>query len=155
MRHRVTLDEGVVDIGLVYTFISRLVKPFENWAAFKTGVIDADGEILVPKRERDAEQKKSFQMFDLLVLKLKKLLAKVPGGQTRLATFGAALWLVTESGAVGNEDALELMTEKQIDGAVDEYCDWYDSGGKQLLTEMMETKRMRSSVFLREITEGR
>ena len=31
-----------------------------------------------------------------MVLKLKKLLAKVPGGQTRFATYAAALWLVKE-----------------------------------------------------------
>ena len=33
----------VVDLYLVYSFIRRLVTPFEKWDAFKTGVIDNKG----------------------------------------------------------------------------------------------------------------
>jgi hypothetical protein len=41
---------------------------------------------------------------------LKKLLGKIPGGQTKLATYAAALWLIKE----GNENADEALMEEQL-----------------------------------------
>ena len=41
---------GVIDIYLVYQFLRRLATPFEKWDAYKTGVIDKEGKILVDKR---------------------------------------------------------------------------------------------------------
>ena len=77
----------VVDLFLVFSFIKRLVTPFNKWAAFKEGIIDAKGNILVPRRDfTKASQRKAFGIFDQLILNLKKLLAKLPGGQTRLAS---------------------------------------------------------------------
>ena len=43
---------GVVDIFLVYQFLRRLATPFEKWEAFKTGVIDKEGKVIIGKRER-------------------------------------------------------------------------------------------------------
>lgn len=96
----------VVDLFLVYQFIKRLATKFESWEAFKTGVIDADGNIIIDKKNRTPEQKASFGKYDLMILKLKKLLAKVPGGNTRLGTYAAALWLIKEQN--------ELPTEQQL-----------------------------------------
>lgn len=86
----------IVDLYLVYQFIKRLATKFETWEAYKTGVIDAEGNIITPKKDRTPEQRKSFGKYDLMILKLKKLLAKVPGGNTRLGTYAAALWLIKE-----------------------------------------------------------
>ena len=99
----------VVDLYLVYSFIRRLVTPFEKWDAFKTGVIDNKGNVLIAKRDRDIEQRKSFAVFDLMILKLKKLLSKVPGGSSRLATYAAALWLIKEWNHFGDQGS--LLTE--------------------------------------------
>ena len=68
---------GVVDIFLVYQFLKRLATPFEKWDAFKEGIIDKEGNILMKKRERTTPaQKKAFQIFDLMILKLKRLMGK-------------------------------------------------------------------------------
>lgn len=87
---------GVVDAFLVYQFVRRLATPFNKWEAFKTGVIDDKGKIITPPKERTAEQKKSFKLYDVMLLNMKKLLAKIPGGSSRIATFAAALWLLNE-----------------------------------------------------------
>ena len=103
---------SVVDIFVIYQFLRRLTTPFEKWEAFKAGVIDKDGNITIPSKNRDRAQKESFQKFDLLVMKLKKLLAKVPGGSTRLASFAAALYLIKE-----NDEAIEFadtLTEDDL-----------------------------------------
>ena len=102
----------VVDIFLIYQFLRRLTTPFEKWEAFKAGVIDRDGNILIPAKDRDRKEKESFGKFDLMVLKLKKMLAKVPGGSTRLASFAAALYLIKEG-----DEAIEFadtITEDEL-----------------------------------------
>ena len=108
---------GVVDLFVVYQFIRRLATPFNKWEAFKTGVIDARGNILVKPGMRDKKQLDSFKIFDVMILKLKRLLEKLPGGKTRLASYAAALFLVKEDWA--NKTETEILTESN-----DQYLDY-------------------------------
>lgn len=100
---------------MVYQFLKRLVTPFNQWDAFREGVIDERGNILIKSKDRHTlSQKRSFGKFDLLVLKLKKLLEKVPGGRTRLASYGAALFLIKEDWEkLSFEDIEELNIEQK------------------------------------------
>ena len=100
----------IVDLYLVYQFLKRLTMSFDTWPSFKTGVINDKGEILIKKQNRSREQNNSFGKFDLMILKLKKLLAKIPGGSTKLASYAAALWLIKEN----NEHADEALMEQQL-----------------------------------------
>ena len=50
----------VVDLFLVYQFIRRLATPFNKWKAYEDGVIDANGKILVKKKDRDSKQNKAW-----------------------------------------------------------------------------------------------
>ena len=102
---------GVFDSVLLYSFIRRLVTPFSKWNAFKTGVINADGDIIVPKKKRSTVQNRSFKMYDLLLLNLKKLLGKVPGGKSRIASYAAAIMLLRE-GEELNPDDDDILWEK-------------------------------------------
>jgi len=122
----------VVDLFLVFSFIKRLVKPFKNWPAYKLGIIDGKGNILIRRRDfTKAEQRKAFGIFDQLILNLKKLLAKLPGGSTRLATYAAALWLIKESENYRNQngvlledvDLSEDFHNSFLDRFVEEYGD--------------------------------
>ena len=62
---------GAVDIFMVYQFLKRLAMPFTRWDAYKQGVIDKDGKILIPKNKRDFKQNQSLKVFDVMILKLK------------------------------------------------------------------------------------
>lgn len=104
---------------MLYQFLRRLATPFEKWKAFASGVIDKDGNILIKREDRTADQKTTFSKFDLLVLKLKKLLAKIPGGSTRIASYAAALWLIKESEEV-IENA-ETLTEEDMHNAINRH----------------------------------
>lgn len=86
----------VIDAFLVYSFIKRLVSPFEKWKAYREGVIDKNGNIIVPPSERTQKQKESLSYYDTMLLNLKKTLGAIPGGSTRIATYAAALWLIRE-----------------------------------------------------------
>jgi hypothetical protein len=88
---------NLVDLYLVYRILRRLTQPFTEWEAYKLGVIDAEGNILKKSNDRlKMDEKDSFTKFDLLILKMKRLLGTIPGGKTRLASYAAALWFLKE-----------------------------------------------------------
>lgn len=95
---------GAVDIFMVYQFLKRLAMPFTNWDAYKLGVIDKDGKILIPKNKRDFKQNQSLKVFDVMILKLKRLLGKVPLGKSKIASYAAALWLIREYDETKSEE---------------------------------------------------
>ena len=85
------------NIYFVYQFLKKLVTPFEKTKAFELGIIDEKGKIL--KRRRDLktkDEKEAYTLSDTLIWNIKKLLGKVPGGQSRIASYGAALFLIKE-----------------------------------------------------------
>ena len=115
-----------VDLFLVYQFVRRLATPFNKWDAFKEGVIDKDGNILIKKKERDSKQKKAFALFDLMVLNMKKLLGKLPGGSSKIASYAAALFLIKEYKVFTDESLLnEDMSEEELIESISMFNDRY------------------------------
>jgi hypothetical protein len=89
------MASSATDLILIYQFLKRLTTPFDKTDAYELGLIDANGKLL--KKPSTKEEKEAYGYFDRLVFNLKRLLAKVPGGSSRLGSFAAALWLVKES----------------------------------------------------------
>ena len=59
----------VVDLFLVYSFIKRLVTPFNKWEAYKLGIIDETGKILIKRKDfLKNDQKRAFGVFDQMIL---------------------------------------------------------------------------------------
>jgi hypothetical protein len=116
----------VVDLFLVYQFIRRLATPFNKWDAYEAGVIDDKGNILVKKKDRDSKQKKAFGVFDVMVLNMKKLLAKLPGGGSRLASYAAALYLIKEHKAFTEESLItEDINEEDLEESLSVFSEAY------------------------------
>tara|TARA_B100002019_G_C21079541_1_gene503088 strand:+ start:167 stop:751 length:585 start_codon:yes stop_codon:yes gene_type:complete len=88
--------KGIIDTLFVFRLLRKLTMKYEKWDAFKSGVIDKNGNILVKKKERDKKQKDSFNMLDRLAWNLKRLIGKVPGGKSQVASYVAALALIKE-----------------------------------------------------------
>ena len=85
------------NIYFVYQFLKKLVTPFEKTKAFELGIIDEKGKIL--KRRRDLktkDEKEAYTLSDTLIWNIKKLMGKIPGGQSRIASYAAALFLIKE-----------------------------------------------------------
>lgn len=100
----------VVDLYVVYLILKKLVTPFKDWDAYKAGLIDERGEILVPKKQdRTKEQKNSLTEFDKLIRNLKRIIEKIPFGKTKLASYTAALLLLKE------EESLKTMSEEETE----------------------------------------
>jgi len=110
----------VIDLFLVYSFIRRLVTPFSEWEAYKLGIIDERGNVLKKRKElRLQPEVRAFGVFDVMILNLKKLLEKLPAGQTRLASYAAALWLIREHKAFTPDSLLteDISDQQLIDSA--------------------------------------
>jgi hypothetical protein len=107
---------AAVDLWMVYSFVRRLVTPFKEWEAYKLGIIDERGNVLKNRKElRRQEEVRAFGVFDVMILNLKKLLEKLPAGQTRLASYAAALWLIREHKAFTPESMLtEDISDQQL-----------------------------------------
>jgi len=135
----------VVDLFLVYQFVRRLATPFEKWDAFKLGVIDKDGNVLVKKKDRDAKQKKAFAVFDVMVRNMKRLLAKLPGGSSKLASYAAALFLIKEYKHFSDDSLLtEDLTDEQLKESLllfnDRYVNYIkEDANVKALNEEIET----------------
>jgi len=96
---------GAMNLYFIYKFLRILTTPFASTDAFKLGIIDEKGKILIKKsRLKSIEQKEAYTMFDRLVWKLKRLMEKIPFGKTRLASYAAALWLIKEENNFNGTD---------------------------------------------------
>jgi hypothetical protein len=109
------MAKGVVDIFMVYQFLKRLTTPFNQTDAYKLGLIDAEGKRI--KKAETSEERKAVGYFDRLVFNLKRLLGKVPGGKTQLASYAAALLLLREqdSRLVTDQAYLQEQFNNSID----------------------------------------
>ena len=109
---------GIGNIYFVYQFLKKLVTPFEKTKAFELGIVDEKGKIL--KRRRDletSEEKDAYNLSDTLIWNIKKLMGKIPGGKSRIASYAAALYLIKEQqdGYKISEEELELQFFDQFE----------------------------------------
>jgi len=102
---------SIVDSFLIYNFLRRLTLPFDKWEAYRTGVIDKEGKILIQPKDRTPVQARSLKLFDVLVLNVKKMLAKIPGGSSRFASFSAALFLLREGREPTEEEFVKFIAD--------------------------------------------
>jgi len=123
----------VVDLFLVYSFIKRLVMPFEKWEAYKEGIIDEKGNLLIKRKDFvKNSQKSAFGIFDQMILNLKKLLGKLPGGQTKLASYASALWLIREQQRI---EATNYLTEESVEEDLEIALERFLSENETLIAE--------------------
>ena len=124
----------VVDLVLTYQFIKRLIKPFNETEAFKLGIIDERGMRIKSKEVKTSAEVKAYGYYDRMIFNLKKLLEKLPGGKSKLASYGAALFLIKESSTPGEPEytdsellqALEENMKEIGDSTMKEYKDLFE-----------------------------
>ena len=105
----------VVDLFLVYQFLRRLTTPFNEWKAYQLGIIDEKGNVLKKRSKLSTiEERNAFRIFDVMVLKVKRLLEKVPGGKSKLASYAAALYLIKEYKEDMSENDVSILVENSM-----------------------------------------
>jgi hypothetical protein len=96
---------------IAYRVLSMMVTPFEETDAFKLGIIDKDGKNLRKASSlRNSQEKNAFSYLHRLVFNMKKIVNKV-GGESRLKSMVAALWLIREYQESGSRTT-SLMEDK-------------------------------------------
>ena len=98
----------------VYTlrFLRLLTTPWEETNAYKEGLIDDEGNKLrKPVSEKD---KSVYNMFHRLVFNVKKLINKVPGGKSKLASYASALYLIKEHLNLSDKSIEKILKECDI-----------------------------------------
>ena len=125
---------------LVYTFrfLTLLTTPFDKTKAFEAGIIDADGKrnkSFNTNTMEDREAYKNFYTpFHRLVFNVKRLMAKAPGGSSRLASYAAALYLIKENYSVSERKILKGLADIGIDPTdlLAEESQWFVLENEQL-----------------------
>ena len=112
---------------LVYTFrfLTLLVTPFEKTEAFKLGLLDAKGKKL--KKAKTAEEKNAYTPFHRLVFNVKRLMEKVPGGSSSIASYAAALYLIKEQNGLKEKDIRQIVEKSGFEtyDFLAEKSDWF------------------------------
>jgi hypothetical protein len=83
--------------------------PYEKTDAFKQGIIDRDGDKL--KSPETSDEKKAYGTFHRLVFNIRRLMAKIPGGRSTIARYGAALWLIKEKTHISDKKLIKILNE--------------------------------------------
>lgn len=99
-----------IDVFMTYRFLRTLTTDWTDMKAYELGIIDDQGNILKKRKDLEStEEREAYTLFDRLVWKLKRLLGKVPGGKSMVASYAAALWLIKENAShvMHNPDLLE------------------------------------------------
>jgi hypothetical protein len=120
------------DLGYTFRFIRMMVMDWKDWDAYKEGIIDENG-----KRNRnvklDTDAKKSaYTPFIRLAANIKRLIAKIPGGGSKLGSFASALFLIKEK--VGTKGLEKICKELNVDvlDFLNEKNEWFLLEDKQL-----------------------
>lgn len=88
---------AIVDNLIAYKILSMLVTPFTETEAYKLGIIDAEGKNLRKVSSlKTSEEKDAYNYLYRLVFNMKRILGKLPGGDTKMKNLVAALWLIKE-----------------------------------------------------------
>jgi len=85
------------DTFVTYRIISTLVTPWKDQAAFEHGIIDEKGKLLRKSNTlKTSDEKNSYTLFHRIIFNLKRLIQKLPGGKSKLASYAAGLFLIKE-----------------------------------------------------------
>jgi hypothetical protein len=72
-----------------------LVKPFSETDAYRLGIIDNKGKNLIkPSSLSTTEQKSAYTFLHRLVFNMKKIINKLPGGESKLKSVISAYFLI-------------------------------------------------------------
>lgn len=102
----------VIDNLIAYKVLIMLVKPFRETDAYRLGIIDIKGKNLIkPSSFTTSEQKSAYTFLHRLVFNMKKIINKLPGGESKLKSLAAAFFLVKEY-YENNTRSTSMMEEK-------------------------------------------
>jgi len=99
---------AAIDAFVAYKFIKVLTTPWKDTDAYKLGIIDENGKVLIKRSQLNtSEEKRAYTIFHTLCWNIKRLIEKIPGGQTKIGSFAAALFLLKEQANANDRTLFE------------------------------------------------
>jgi len=148
------LIKSAADLAYTFRFLALLVTPFKKTKAFEKGIIDENGKRLKKPPFSTMDEREDYAnyytRFIRLVFNVKKLLGKVPGGKTRIASYAAALYLIKEDFGVSERKLKQGLKEYGVDfnDFLSENTQWFMLEDRELspgMYRLMENKVLNST----------
>ena len=126
--------KGAIDLAYTFRFVRMLVLDWKDWDAYKLGIIDENGKRNKNEKLDTDEKKNAYTHFIRLCANIKRLLNKIPGGNTKLGSFASALYLVKEKYSLSNRNIGKILRECGIESSefLNEENKWFVLEDKQL-----------------------
>jgi len=100
----------IVDNLIAYRILKMLVTNFEDTEAFKLGIIDKNGKnIRKTSSLQTTQEREAYTYLNRLIFNVKKIINRLPGGESKMKSLVAALWLVKEQYQSGNRSTAMLQ----------------------------------------------
>ena len=135
--------KSAADTVYAFRFIRMMVMDWKNWDAYKEGLIDENG-----KRNKDvkidtSDKRSAYTPFVRLVANIKRLVAKLPGGGSKLGSFASALFLIKEK--VGQKGIEDFWKKSNVEGIdfLNEKNEWFLLDEKQLSPGIYRVKNAK------------
>jgi len=154
------LLKSAADVVYTIRFLKLLVTPIEDTEAYKLGIIDEKG-----KRRKDFDDntmenrealRDNYTAFHRLVYNIKKLMAKAPGGSSRLASYAAALYLIKEHGNLDDKGLEKIHKQTGIDSLdmLAEETKWYMLRNDELSPGVYRMKNSTMTANYADVVES-
>ena len=137
------MASGVANLIFTYSFLKRLVTPFNETKAYELGIIDERGKKI--KSPKTTEELNSYSTFERLVFNIKKIIERLPGGKSKLASYAAALFLIKE-----HDNTKEHYSEKELVEALEENMSYLKKNTKKTYGSIMSEKDWGDMMFKKE-----
>ena len=126
--------KGAADTVYAFRFIRMMVMDWKSWDAYKEGIIDENGKRLKEVKLDTDSKRSAYTPFVRLVANIKRLVAKIPGGGSKLGSFASALFLIKEKANL-SEKGLKTICGKcdiEVLDFLNENNEWFLLEDKQL-----------------------
>lgn len=106
--YNLMLKEGLLNGMTAGLLMKRLSQPYNEWPAFKSGIINENGQII--KKPSSIEEKSSFTAADAYIIKLRKLLSS-----NEIELLNNSIYLSEQKNNINDAKTIEEMYSKQYD----------------------------------------
>lgn len=141
------------DLYFTFRFLKLLTTPWTDTEAYKLGLIDDNGKRLKSKKIQSSEEKDAYTSFMRVVFNMKRLIQKLPGGSSKIASYASALLLIREEMGVTDKGIEKLVKEMDLDPAdfISERNEWYVLNDKRLSPGMYTVREEKLTKQFNEV----
>ncbi len=107
------ISESVIDTAALYLLLKKIITPFEEWEAYKLGIIDKNGNKI--KNPLSSKERAAWDLLDRFSCNFKKLLIRFIGKSNLVSYFSLAYLLRDNLDYFYFQYNKEILNEKYLD----------------------------------------